>query len=154
MSFIFHIIFLNFSFPLSKSIYEFSFIADSCRPLIDTLSMRFSLFELTLKIISIWEILFSLSLFEKIKKKSLIFLSTFTQMNAIPLYFSFNPMTHINIPFFRFPYPSTMLFIFVPFSRIIFSIVPIKLSNFRTLSVDEFSFVYSFCCDLYSLYFL
>ena len=75
-------------------------------------------------------------------------------MNTISFNFSFGPLSHINISIFGFPYSSSILFTILPLSRIILSIIPKKLSDFRTFIIHKFSLIYTFCCNFNSFDFL
>lgn len=75
-------------------------------------------------------------------------------MNSIPIYFAFIPLTHVNIALDRLPESSSVLLIVEPLPRIVFTIIPMKLTHLGPLIVDELSSIFAFPCYLDSLNFV
>lgn len=74
-------------------------------------------------------------------------------MYAIAFDFSFIPLTHVNISINRFPHSSPMLFILMPFSRVVLSIIPIKLTYLSSLAMYKFAFINPLLSYLHTLVF-
>lgn len=109
----------QFTFSYSQSFAKHSFVFNlTFIEIINSISFRFTLEKITLKIISIWESLFSLTMFQKIYEIALIFLSISSCMDPISLNFSIDPLTNILIAIKIFPNSISIFLAVFPFTRI------------------------------------
>lgn len=145
-----HPLFFNPSFTLSITILKIAPINQATLPLVDSKTIRFALLKISLERIPIGKILSSFPMLQKVEKEALKFLSCFAKMSTISFNFALIPLSHINISFWWLPNPSSMFLIVKPLTWIILTIMPKKLSNFRSLIIDKFPFISTFHSNLNS----
>ena len=114
--------------------------------------MWFSIFILSCIFISTRKLFFSLSLFQKIFKISVIFGTTFMQVIAFTILPILSPLAFVIISLWRFPDAMAILFTIFPITLKLLAIHPHKFTHSVSLSLQKLASINSISIFFTSIY--